>query len=118
MAQFAISMGYVRKGNDWYSSRMLAEDSPPYSLFEGGFTDAGGDRTDGADATSRRGHRETQAGARQTLAANPLPPMALDEIQAEMDAYQAERRAGGRSRGGWCWMPIQPGCYGTARRHN
>lgn len=59
----------------------------------------------------------TQAGARQTLAANPLPP-ALDEIQAEMHAYQAERRAAGRSRDGWCWMSIRPGCYGTARRHN
>jgi len=34
--------------------------------------------------------------ARQTLAANPLPPMTPEEIQAEIDAYRAERRAAGR----------------------
>ena len=33
--------------------------------------------------------------ARQTLAANPLPPMTPEEIQAEIDAYRAERQAAG-----------------------
>jgi hypothetical protein len=30
--------------------------------------------------------------ARQQLAANPLPPMTPEEIQAEIDAYRAEQR--------------------------
>jgi hypothetical protein len=30
--------------------------------------------------------------ARQALAANPLPPMTPDEVQAEIDAYRAEQR--------------------------
>jgi hypothetical protein len=30
--------------------------------------------------------------ARQALAANPLPPMTADEVQAEIDAYRAEQR--------------------------
>jgi hypothetical protein len=34
--------------------------------------------------------------ARQKLAANPLPPMTPEEIQAEINAYRAERRAAGR----------------------
>jgi hypothetical protein len=34
--------------------------------------------------------------ARHTLAANPLLPMTPEEIQAEIDAYRAERRAAGR----------------------
>lgn len=34
--------------------------------------------------------------AREKLAANPLPPMTPEEIQAEIDAYRAEvRRAAG-----------------------
>ncbi len=34
--------------------------------------------------------------AREKLAANPLPPMTPEEIQAEIDAYRAEvRRASG-----------------------
>jgi len=33
--------------------------------------------------------------ARDRLAADPLPPMTADEIQAEIDAYRAERRAAG-----------------------
>ena len=34
--------------------------------------------------------------ARETLAANPLPPMTMEEIQAEIDAYRAQvRRAAG-----------------------
>ena len=36
-------------------------------------------------------------GALAVLAANPLPPMSEDEIQAEIDAYRAEKRAAGRS---------------------
>jgi len=32
---------------------------------------------------------------RDRLAADPLPPMTADEIQAEIDAYRAERRAAG-----------------------
>ena len=39
---------------------------------------------------------ETLKQARQTLAANPLPPMTPEEIQAEIDAYRAERQAAGR----------------------
>ncbi|HJW82614.1 MAG TPA: hypothetical protein VJ396_10280 [Acidiferrobacterales bacterium] len=36
------------------------------------------------------------AAAREVLAANPLPPMTPEEIQAEIDAYRAEvRRAAG-----------------------
>ena len=36
------------------------------------------------------------AAAREVLAANPLPPMTTEEIQAEIDAYRAEvRRAAG-----------------------
>lgn len=31
------------------------------------------------------------------LAENPLPPMTEDEIQAEIEAYRAEKRAAGRS---------------------
>ncbi len=35
-------------------------------------------------------------GVRETLAANPLPPMTPEEIQAEIDAYRAQtRRASG-----------------------
>ncbi len=35
--------------------------------------------------------------ARDVLAANPLPPMTSEEIQAEIDAYRAEVRRAGRS---------------------
>jgi hypothetical protein len=39
---------------------------------------------------------EKLAAAREALAANPLPPMTPEEIQAEIDAYRAEvRRAAG-----------------------
>ncbi len=39
---------------------------------------------------------EKLAVAREVLAANPLPPMTPEEIQAEIDAYRAEvRRAAG-----------------------
>lgn len=39
---------------------------------------------------------EQLAKAREKLAANPLPPMTDEEIQAEIDAYRAEvRRAAG-----------------------
>lgn len=39
---------------------------------------------------------ERLAGARARLAAEPLPPMTPEEIQAEIDAYRAEvRRAPG-----------------------
>lgn len=39
---------------------------------------------------------EKLAAARGPLAANPLPPMTPEEIQAEIDAYRAEvRRATG-----------------------
>jgi len=39
---------------------------------------------------------EKLAAAREVLAANPLPPMTTEEIQAEIDAYRAEvRRAAG-----------------------
>jgi hypothetical protein len=31
------------------------------------------------------------------LDANPLPPMSEEEIQAEIDAYRAEKRAAARS---------------------
>jgi hypothetical protein len=30
--------------------------------------------------------------AREVLAANPIPPMTPEEIQAEIDAYRAEQR--------------------------
>ena len=35
--------------------------------------------------------------AREKLAADPLPPMSEDEIQAEIEAYRAEKRAAARS---------------------
>lgn len=39
---------------------------------------------------------EKLAAVREALAANPLPPMTPEEIQAEIDAYRAEvRRAAG-----------------------
>jgi hypothetical protein len=39
---------------------------------------------------------ERLAGAREKLAADPLPPMTPEEIQAEIDAYRAQvRRAPG-----------------------
>ena len=39
---------------------------------------------------------EKLVAAREVLAANPLPPMTPEEIQAEIDAYRAEvRRAAG-----------------------
>jgi len=40
-----------------------------------------------------RGERiERMAQAREQLAAQPLPPMSPEEIQAEIDAYRAESR--------------------------
>ena len=39
---------------------------------------------------------ESLAQARQVLAANPLPPMTPEEIQAEIDAYRAELRRAAR----------------------
>ena len=39
---------------------------------------------------------ESLAQARQVLAANPLPPMTPEEIQAEIDAYRSELRRAGR----------------------
>ena len=45
-----------------------------------------------------RGKRiERLDAARQTLAANPLPPMTPEEIQAEIDAYRAEVRRASRT---------------------
>lgn len=39
---------------------------------------------------------ERLAAVRETLAADPLPPMTPEEIQAEIDAYRAQvRRASG-----------------------
>jgi hypothetical protein len=39
---------------------------------------------------------DSLAEAREVLAANPLPPMTPEEIQAEIDAYRADvRRAAG-----------------------
>jgi len=39
---------------------------------------------------------ERLVAVRETLAANPLPPMTPEEIQAEIDAYRTElRRASG-----------------------
>ena len=35
--------------------------------------------------------------AREKLAADPLPPMSEDEIQAEIEAYRAEKRAAART---------------------
>jgi hypothetical protein len=35
--------------------------------------------------------------AREVLAADPLPPMAPEEIQAEIDAYRSEIRRAARS---------------------
>lgn len=41
-----------------------------------------------------RGRRIAQlAEARKNVAAAGFPPMSLDEIQAEVDAYRAERRS-------------------------
>jgi hypothetical protein len=37
------------------------------------------------------------AKARDVLAANPLPPMTPEEIQAEIDAYRADVRRAARS---------------------
>lgn len=39
---------------------------------------------------------ESLVEAREVLAANPLPPMTSEEIQAEIDAYRAEVRRAGR----------------------
>jgi predicted transcriptional regulator len=39
---------------------------------------------------------ESLAQARQVLAANPLPPMTHEEIQAEIDAYRADVRRAAR----------------------
>jgi hypothetical protein len=39
---------------------------------------------------------ESLAQAREALAANPLPPMTPEEIQAEIDAYRAEVRRAAR----------------------
>lgn len=39
---------------------------------------------------------EKLAEARNVLAANPLPPMTSEEIQAEIDAYRSEARRGTR----------------------
>jgi hypothetical protein len=39
---------------------------------------------------------EGLARAREVLAANPLPPMTPEEIQAEIDAYRAEVRRAAR----------------------
>ncbi|OGA62051.1 MAG: hypothetical protein A3G81_03205 [Betaproteobacteria bacterium RIFCSPLOWO2_12_FULL_65_14] len=45
-----------------------------------------------------RGKRiERLDAARETLAANPLPPMTPEEIQAEIDAYRAEVRRASRT---------------------
>ena len=51
---------------------------------------------------------EKLAAAREVLAANPLPPMTLEEIQAEIDAYRAEvrRAAGTRYQRGDLWSPV------------
>ncbi len=35
---------------------------------------------------------ERLGNAREVLAANPIPPMTPEEIQAEIDAYRAEQR--------------------------
>ena len=35
--------------------------------------------------------------AREKLAADPLPPMSEEEIQAEIEAYRAEKRAAART---------------------
>jgi hypothetical protein len=44
----------------------------------------------------RSGRVERMKQAREQLAADPLPPMSHDEIEAEIDAYRAEaRRAAG-----------------------
>jgi hypothetical protein len=40
--------------------------------------------------------REDLAQARDVLAANPLPPMTLEEIQAEVDAYRSKVRRAAR----------------------
>jgi hypothetical protein len=39
---------------------------------------------------------ESLAQARQVLAANPLPPMTPEEIQAEIDVYRADVRRAAR----------------------
>ena len=39
---------------------------------------------------------ESLAQAREALAANPVPPMTPEEIQAEIDAYRAEVRRAAR----------------------
>jgi len=39
---------------------------------------------------------ESLAQARQVLAANPVPPMTPEEIQAEIDAYRADVRRAAR----------------------
>jgi hypothetical protein len=39
---------------------------------------------------------ESLAQAREVLAANPLPPMTPEEIQAEIDAYRADVRRAAR----------------------
>jgi hypothetical protein len=39
---------------------------------------------------------ETLTEARKVLASAPLPPMTVEEIQAEIDAYRSEARRAGR----------------------
>jgi hypothetical protein len=39
---------------------------------------------------------ESLAQAREVIAANPLPPMTPEEIQAEIDAYRADVRRAAR----------------------
>jgi len=44
-------------------------------------------------AALRNERIERMAQAREQLAAQPLPPMSPEEIQAEIDAYRAESRS-------------------------
>ena len=45
-----------------------------------------------ADKERRRGAAQRLKAAQERLAADPLPPMSVDEVNAEIEAYRAEQR--------------------------
>ena len=45
-----------------------------------------------ADKARRRGAAQRLKAAQERLAADPLPPMSVDEVNAEIEAYRAEQR--------------------------
>ena len=45
-----------------------------------------------ADKERRRGAAQRLNAAQERLATDPLPPMSVDEVNAEIEAYRAEQR--------------------------